>query len=199
MYRQDLIIFLKAPRAGHVKTRLAREIGPEAALAAYGTLVNRLIGNLSSLASVELRFAPDDAVHEIEAWRREGWQSRPQCAGDLGDRLRTAFDEAFARGARRAVIIGSDCPYLTVTDLRLAFTALKSHDLVLGPATDGGYWLIGLRRSCPRLFSRIPWSTGVVFHETLRRARLANLKVKSLRRLSDVDTASDWRHFLAQR
>jgi rSAM/selenodomain-associated transferase 1 len=199
MYREQLIIFLKAPRLRTVKTRLAQEIGSEAGLAAYATLVNRLIDNLSRLAIVELRFTPDDAAHEIEVWRREGWQSRPQGAGDLGVRLCAAFDKAFARGAGRVVVIGSDCPYLTATDVRLAFIALKSHDLVLGPATDGGYWLIGLGRSCPGLFARIPWSTGVVFRETLRRARLANLKVKSLRRLNDVDTVSDWTQFLAQR
>jgi len=109
-----------------------------------------------------------------------------------------AFNQAFKRGARRVVIIGSDCPYLTATDIQLAWTALKSHDLVLGPARDGGYWLIGLRRPCDRLFFRIPWSTGAVLRTTFSRAQTENLKCKLLRRLSDVDNVADWNEFLVR-
>ena len=198
MNNAKLIVFLKAPRLGTVKTRLAAEIGPQSALEAYLALAKRLIGNLSRLANVELRFTPDDAEPEFQAWLRPGWQCRPQGPGTLGEKLAFVLDEAFALGAWRVVIIGSDCPYLDANDIQLAWTALKYHDLVLGPATDGGYWLIGLRRPCSQLFARIPWSTGAVLRTTLRRARMADLKVKLLRRLSDVDTAADWRQFLAR-
>lgn len=195
MHREKLIIFLRAPRAKTVKTRLAAEIGSEAALAAYCTLVSRLVGNVSRLAPVELRFTPDSAERECGAWLQDGWECRPQGPGGLGEKLTAAFDESFARGARRVVIIGSDCPYLSANDIRLAWNALKSHDLVLGPASDGGYWLIGLCRPCRQLFERIPWSTGAVLRGTLDRARMARLEVKLLRRLSDVDTAADWKQF----
>src|SRR5690242_18657924 len=115
MHAEHLIIFLKAPRAGTVKTRLASEIGTEAALTAYKTIVDRLFQNLSRLSQVELRFTPDNAKPETLVWLRDGWVCSPQGTGGLSERLIEAFNHAFKRGARSVVIIGSDCPYLTAT------------------------------------------------------------------------------------
>jgi len=190
---------LKAPRPGAVKTRLAQALGAQAACAAYCRLVETLLDRISSLKRLQLRFTPDDASEEIEQWRRVGsWELRPQGAGDLGRRLKVAFEEAFQEGARRVLVIGSDCPSVTVKDLHAASAALARHDVVLGPAFDGGYWLIALRRPQTQLFEKIPWSTNRVLAETLHRARTAGLKVKLLRELSDVDTAQQWQGFLAQ-
>ncbi len=193
---ENLIIFLKAPRPGSVKTRLAQTIGVEPACAAYRRLVETLFENLASVPGVELRFAPDDAEAEIQSWLRAGWKGRPQGVGDLGERLQRAFAEAFSAGAKRVVIIGSDCPEITPRDIAEAWHALQSHDLVLGPATDGGYWLVGLNQVQASLFIDISWSTKTVLDETIQRARFINARVRLLRELVDVDTETEWRAFL---
>src|SRR5262245_46417110 len=187
-----LIIFVKAPQAGQVKTRLAAEIGADAACAAYARLVEELLQRLRKLPRVELRFTPDDTRHRIQAWLAPGWEAQPQGSGDLGARLARAFDEAFAAGAQGVVIIGSDCPEVGAADIHAAWEGLQTSDVVLGPATDGGYWLIGLRTRQPILFADMPWSSSTVLAETLKQARKAGLKIRKLRELSDVDTAADW-------
>jgi len=192
-----LIVFVKAPRPGTVKTRLARTIGAPAAGAAYNHLVETLLNQLQGLSGVELCFSPDDAGSEIQHWLKERWISSPQGGGDLGQRLQSAFQRAFHAGAKRVAIIGSDCPAIGVEDIREAWSGLAIHDVVLGPATDGGYWLIGLRQLEPGLFRGVPWSTKEVFAETIRRVEHAGLSVRLLRELADVDTDRDWRAFLA--
>lgn len=187
-----LVVFLKAPRVGSVKTRLAEALGADGACAAYRQLVEALLANLTPLPKAELCFAPVDAAAEINPWLRPGWTLCPQVGSDLGERLNAAFDEHFESDAQHVVIIGSDCPDVTATDIEDAWLALEGHDVVLGPALDGGYWLIGLRAPQPALFTGIPWSTDRVFGETMRRARENDLRVALLRELSDVDTAADW-------
>lgn len=187
-----LVVFLKAPRPGAVKTRLAGALGPDAACAAYRRLVEALLANLTPLPRVELCFTPAEAAPEIQPWVRPGWLTCPQTDGDLGERLHAAFTEHFESDALHVVIIGSDCPDVTAQDIEEAWLALEGHDVVLGPALDGGYWLIGLRAPQPTLFAGIPWSTDRVFGETMCRAREAGLRVALLRELADVDTAADW-------
>ena len=148
--------------------------------------------------AVELRHTPDDAAVEVSPWAEASWQLTAQGDGDLGVRLERAVLQSVAAGFTRTLIIGTDCPYLTLADLREAREALASNDLVLGPAEDGGYWLIGLRNLHPELFRGIPWSTESVLATTLARAQEARLKVRLLRTLADVDTAADWRRFLAR-
>jgi uncharacterized protein len=194
-----LMIFLKAPRIGTVKTRLAAEIGETEACAAYRKLIDTLVGRLEGLPNVELRFSPDDAEPEIRPWLLAGWRSHPQGPGDLGKRLDRAFANVFVEGAKHAAIIGSDCPGVSKKDVTDSWLALDTHDLVLGPARDGGYWLIGLNCQQPLLFNQIPWSTPSVLQETAARARRAGLRVKLLRELVDIDTASDWFEFLGQK
>ncbi|MDB6109598.1 MAG: hypothetical protein JWR69_1348 [Pedosphaera sp.] len=196
MTLESLLVFLKAPRPGQVKTRLATTLGDEAACGIYRRLVETVLDRISSLPNVRLVYAPTDAEEEIQPWVRPGWEIHPQESGDLGQRLHLAFRSAFARGAHRVVIIGSDCPAITTSDITAAWSALRMMDVVLGPATDGGYWLIGLRRPQPVLFENIAWSTGTVFCDTLESARGAGLKVSILRELSDVDTEADWLNFL---
>ncbi|MSU64189.1 MAG: glycosyltransferase [Pedosphaera sp.] len=187
-----LILFLKAPRLGFVKSRLAASIGEAAALQAYQTLVDILIKRLSKLPATELRFTPDDAFAEVSRWLLPGWTAAPQLDGDLGARLNRAFNDAFKAGCDRVVVIGSDCPTVTADDIESAWQALETHEVVLGPATDGGYWLIGLRRSQPQLFTGIAWSTPQVFTQTVRRVESLGLSVHRLQERSDVDTESDW-------
>ena len=193
-----LIIFVKAPRAGFVKTRLAAALGPHGALAAYRALVERVLEELSPLLDVELRFTPDDAASEISTWLRPGWRTAPQGEDDLGARMSRAFAEAFASGATRVVLIGSDCPHVTTRDIAATVAALDDHDAVLGPAEDGGYWLVALRAPAPGLFGQIAWSTEDVLAQTLARAQSLGLRVHLLRTLPDVDTVEDWQRYLAQ-
>ncbi len=192
-----LIVVLKAPRVGTVKTRLAAALGAESACVAYQHLVETLVSRLASLEEVELRFTPDDAGPEVARWAHPQWSLAGQGEGDLGCRLDRAFRNAFTNGARRVLVIGSDCPEVSADDIRAAWSALDGCDVVLGPAKDGGYWLIGLRALQPALFEGIAWSTSSVLSETLDRSRAAGLCVQLLRELSDVDTEADWRRFEA--
>lgn len=196
MPEQKLVIFVRAPRPGSVKTRLAKTLGAGQACEAYRRLVETLTDRLQTLNGVELRFSPDDARNEIQPWLKRGWSGAPQGTGDLGRRLQSAFVDSFKSEATRVVIIGSDCPAVTREDIVEAWHHLSSHDVILGPARDGGYWLIGLRRLWPDLFHGIPWSTDRVLAETMRRAREGGLSVCRLRELRDVDTEADWRQFL---
>jgi uncharacterized protein len=191
-----LIVFVRAPRAGAVKTRLAREIGATAACDAYHKLVRAVLNRINSIGNVQLRYSPDDAESEVQPWLRRSWTLSPQGSGDLGERLTRAFAESFADGARRVVIIGSDCPWLSDAEIEQAWNELETHDLVLGPARDGGYWLVGLREPKPAVFDGISWSTETVLEQTLERARGQSLRFLLLRELRDVDTLEDWHAFL---
>jgi len=192
-----LIIFLKAPRPGYVKTRLAALLGSSAACDAYIRLVNRLAGNLQTLPKVELRFTPDDSADEVQRWLQPGWFARPQGEGDLGERLARAFKECFAAGAQKVVVIGSDCPDVSARDIATAFEALDGNDVVLGPAEDGGYWLIALKRPAQFLFNDMPWSSPALLEQTRAAATAHHLKTRLLRTLCDIDTPEDWQRFEA--
>lgn len=175
-----------------VKTRIATALGDWAALDIYRRLLHVLAARLSPLGQVCWRVTPDEAVDEVRLWLRPGWQTIPQGGGSLDARIIRAFDEAFAAGARRVVVIGSDCPEVSSGDIEEAWRLLGQHDVVLGPATDGGYWAIGLAAPHPELFADIPWSTPRVFGATLERIRAAGLRHACLRPLGDIDTAADW-------
>lgn len=139
-----------------------------------------------------LFFTPRHAHLEMEDWL-PGETRLPQSDGDLGDRMAHAFSESFRRGARRAVIVGSNVPSLSGDVVRAAFRALDDHDLVLGPARDGGHYLVGLARLHAALFHEIPWSAASVLTMTLERARTLGLDVRLLDPLRDIDTLEDVR------
>jgi uncharacterized protein len=187
-----LIVFVRAPRAGTVKTRLAVGLGPQGALAAYRAIVQRLLKQLESLSRVELYVAPPDGLSEIVDWLQSDWVARPQAEGDLGQRMHAAFVAAFQAGSGPVALIGSDCPYVTSGDIINAWQALAANDAVLGPALDGGYWLVGLRQPIPELFHKMRWSTATVLAETLARCRALGLRTALLRQLADIDTPEDW-------
>ena len=199
MSKERLIIFLRAPRSGSVKTRIAQTAGKDRASQIYRELVENVLEGVRTLSGVELRFTPDDAQAEIQAWLREKWSAQPQGSGDLGERMQRAFDEAFASGAERVVVIGSDAPEVRAADVRTAWRELKSHDLVVGPAIDGGYWLIGLRAPQPEIFREISWSSDQVLGQTLTRAKSLGLQIQLLRILGDIDTEEDWNAHVRER
>jgi uncharacterized protein len=196
MQRQKLIVFVKAPRPGSVKTRLAQSLGTQAACDAYRFLVDRALVQLTSLANVELRFSPDDALDEIKPWLQTNWVAAAQGGGTLGERLIRAFRNAFADGCTNVVAIGSDCPEVTTLDLFEAWNSLETQDVVVGPASDGGYWLIGLNAPSDGIFEQIDWSTARVFEQTMQWIRANGKSYHLLRELSDVDTENDWKAYL---
>ena len=151
--------------------------------------------SLAEVDAVDLHYAPSDAQKEISPWLAAGWSCSPQSDGDLGAKLNNAFAQAFEKGRERVIIIGSDCPYLATADIDEADEALKSADVVLGPATDGGYWLVGLSKPAPEIFENINWSTETVLDETQAKAKSAHLTVQLLRELSDVDDVTDLMRF----
>jgi rSAM/selenodomain-associated transferase 1 len=186
------VLFVRAPRRGTVKTRLARSLGDDATLDAYRTLLTVTCDALHGLGNVELRVTPDDGIPELEPWCQAGWTLAPQGTGSLGERLAATVEIHFRNGATSVVIIGSDCPDITAQDIENAHNALATADVVLGPASDGGYWLVGLRRPTVGVFDNIAWSTDAVFRQTCKRASSLNLSLATLRTLDDIDTHEDW-------
>jgi rSAM/selenodomain-associated transferase 1 len=194
-----LLVFARVPALGRVKSRLAAGVGEPAALAIYHELL--AITNAAILAGgipATVWLADTAGVEPTAAETREWAAHQVQCQpeGDLGERMATAFAAAFESGAGRVAIIGTDCPGLRDTHLRHAFNLLETNDLVLGPATDGGYYLLGLRQLRPELFQNKTWSTGSVLADTLADAGRLGLRVAFLPTLRDVDNADDlavWR------
>ncbi len=192
---RHLIIFTRYPEAHKTKTRLIPALGPEGAAALqYEMTLHTLrwAGRLRSDLglSVEVRFEGGDEARMRDRFGN-GFSYRPQGPGDLGCRMARAVQEGCRSGAQRTVIIGTDCPDISPQLVLTAFDRLITHDLVLGPAADGGYYLIGLRRPDSDLFSDIDWGTGRVFFDTLVRAKQLSLSVFQLETLRDVDRPED--------
>jgi rSAM/selenodomain-associated transferase 1 len=192
--RDALLVFVRAPAEGRVKTRLAATLGPRGALRVYRRLAMHAVAQARALApgvSLRVHVEPAGEVDAVRAWLGDGPAYLPQAPGDLGGRMAAAFDAAFAGGARRVVIIGSDLPDLSAGLLRRAFGLLREAGAVVGPAADGGYWLLGLARPIPAVFEGIAWSTGGVLAATLERLRAAGVEPARLPTLRDVDEAAD--------
>lgn len=187
-----VVVLARAPRLGTVKTRLARDVGDEAALRIYRSLGRRVVDEArkSGFRTV-VAFTPRDAEDEVRAWLGDDAAYTPQPEGDLGERMYTVWREVLDQGAPVACLIGTDLPGMTSDHLTEAFSALKESDLVLGPATDGGYYLIGGATPSPSLFRDIPWSTDRVRSMTLERAADSGLSAAQITMLSDVDTVAD--------
>ncbi|MFH1267055.1 MAG: TIGR04283 family arsenosugar biosynthesis glycosyltransferase [Planctomycetota bacterium] len=197
---ERLIVFTRYPEPHKSKTRLIPALGAVGAAVLGREMTRHALRRASELAderpvSIEVRFEGGD---EALAERCFGPATcyRAQRGGDLGARMNDAFDSAFRAAAGRAVIVGTDCPGVTAPVVREAFDRLEHHDLVLGPATDGGYYLIGLRGPAPRLFRGISWGGETVLEETLRAAVEMELSTSLLAPLDDVDRPEDlnvWR------
>lgn len=190
-----LLVFVRAPELGRVKTRLAASIGENAALRAYKRLAEHTIAEARALAAegveVRIHYAPADAGSAVRAWLGEGAVYLPQAEGDLGMRMRDAFAGAFAGGADRVVIVGSDLPEISAPLLRRAFDLLDGYPAVIGPARDGGYYLLGMTGMIGGVFGGIEWSTPGVLAATLDRLRAAGVEPAMLETLADVDTVED--------
>jgi hypothetical protein len=190
-----LAVFLKAPRPGAVKTRLIPALGDAGAARLYRALAEAVVAATRPEGDGYDRvlfFTPPEARAEMEAWF-PGEACLAQSGADLGARMSSAFEEAFRRGARRVAIVGSDVPALSRDDVHAALAALEDHDLVLGPARDGGYYLIALPEPRPALFEGLAWGTASVFAATMERAAALGLAVRVLEERRDVDNVEDVR------
>lgn len=188
-----LIAMLKAPRPGLVKTRLASALGSADAATIYRRLVEHQMRAIPDPWRIEIHFAPADAADEMRAWLGARAAYFPQTGEDLGARLAGAIAGAFTRGAPAVVVIGGDCPGLDRGTLLTAASELQNADVVLGPADDGGYYLIGLRCAQPQLFADVPWSTAGVLAATTARIRASALSCATLPVKEDVDDLASWR------
>ncbi|MBI4595563.1 MAG: TIGR04282 family arsenosugar biosynthesis glycosyltransferase [Candidatus Tectomicrobia bacterium] len=195
MNEAKLIIFTRFPEPGRVKTRLIPILGERGAAELQRSMTRYTLDRVKEWESTN--------PHSIEVWFDGGDQEkmwhyfgqgfiyRRQPNGDLGDRMHQACKESLESGYSRVVIIGTDCPSLTTGILQSAFDALIQNDLVLGPANDGGYYLIGLRKASQRIFEGIPWGTHEVSERTIEIARSLKLSVALLDPLNDIDRPED--------
>jgi rSAM/selenodomain-associated transferase 1 len=196
-----LLLFAKSSIKGQVKTRLAAEIGEDFAVKLYKCFVEDLISLVENLdVHLEIYFYPPHTRLNFSEWLGEQYCYTPQVGDNLGERLKNAFDNAFEVGFSKVVVIGSDSPDLPENFLRLAFKELESHDVVIGPSNDGGYYLIGFSRTSflPVAFDGIAWSTSAVCKQTVEILKRHKLKIYLLPEWYDVDTRSDLEKLIAR-
>ena len=194
-----LVIFAKAPVPGQVKTRLCPPLTPDEAATLHGSFVidtlertKAAVGKLKLDMDRYLACAPSSGHVFFKIMEeRQGVKLIDQVGDDLGARMHHVVETMFSRGYRRTIIIGTDVPTVPLDHFKQALTSLEDHDLVLGPALDGGYYLIGINQSVPELFSDIPWSTDQVLRLTQEKAAVLGLKTALLERWRDVDTLDD--------
>lgn len=185
-----LIIFSKNPHPGRVKTRLAASIGNEKALQVYETL-RAYTESITSSVPAHRRIYYSDVVPETDILLSGEATGHLQQGEDLGERMHHAFTEGFRSGYRNIVLIGTDCLELSAVIIREAFNCLLQTDVVIGPARDGGYYLIGLNKPFPELFLGKEWSTPSVLPDTLATLREHDAGYLLLPALSDIDTFDD--------
>ncbi len=192
-------IFGKKPEPGRSKTRLASEFGEEIAAEIAGSMLFDILDFWSSetiLAPGGRRvfvFDPPDSGPWFDSFVPAAFALLPQREGNLGERMRAFFEAEFADGAARVVLIGSDAPLIDPSVLVSAFLCLETRDVVIGPSTDGGYYLIGARDGGPPIFDGIQWSGSTVLAQTIDRLNDIGLSLSVLPASYDVDTPDDWR------
>lgn len=193
--KESLIIFTRYPEPGKTKTRMIPALGEEGAAKLQRQMTEDTLAKAKKLqafhpVSVEVNFAGGNQ-QLMELWLGADVIYRQQSEGDLGERMASAFEKALAAGMTGVVIIGTDCPDLNPQIMAEAFQFLKAQDLVLGPAQDGGYYLIGLRRLIPELFVGINWGTSQVRQQTVEIADNLGLAIAFLPMLHDIDRPED--------
>ena len=194
-----ILVFVRAPLLGRVKTRLAQALDENLVLGLYRRFILDLLEMLDGLgAPVILCHTPADAGSIFHQWLPRRYDMMPQKGSHLGLRMASAFQTVFANGFREAILIGSDSPDLPRRYIENAFSDLPNADAVIGPSTDGGYYLIGFRDEtfCPALFDTVAWGTPQVLEETLAIARAHQLCIKLQPRWLDIDEVADLTEFI---
>lgn len=187
-----LIIFAKNLVYGKVKTRLAATIGPATAFEVYKDLVFHTYAMTQNAETDKVVYF-SEYIPSNDIWSND-FSKRVQQGVDLGERMKNAFADVFQSGYSKAVIIGTDCPGLDTGIIHDAFQRLDQHEIVIGPAYDGGYYLLGMKMLHGCLFDNIKWSTTIVFEATITKCSRLKLSYSSLQALHDVDEAEDMVH-----
>ena len=190
MHTNRIIVFIKNPKAGKVKTRLAEMIGEQKALKVYQHLLDHTL-RIAEATDADKIVCYSEFIPANDAWKKAGFEQALQTGADLGERMTNAFRSSFIKGYEKTILIGSDCFEIDPEHLEDAFAKLTDNDLVIGHARDGGYYLIGMRESNPELFTGIQWSQPDVFKKTMDKAAAKGLKTALTDELSDIDHFSD--------
>ncbi|MBD2335758.1 TIGR04282 family arsenosugar biosynthesis glycosyltransferase [Calothrix sp. FACHB-156] len=204
--KQHLVIFTRYPEPGKTKTRLIPALGELGAANLQKQMTEYTILQVQALQKIlaisfEVRFAGGN-LQLMQNWLGSDLVYQPQGEGDLGDRIMRSLADAVASGKQEVIIIGIDCPGVNSQLLAMAFEQLNNFDLVLGPAIDGGYYLIGLHQAIPQLFANIDWGTSQVFQQTVDIAQQLNLSHTYLPTLADVDRPEElpiWEQTIAKK
>ncbi len=189
--KKALIIFVRNPEKGKVKTRLAATIGEERALSIYLELLTHT-HTIAAAADADKFIFYADEVRVDDCWVGARFSKELQGDYDLGRKMKEAFSIVFEKGYQQAIIIGSDCLELSTAIIEEAFEVLKQKDIVLGPAADGGYYLLGMTKLVALIFENKEWSTETVFNQTVEDLQRENISYSALITLTDVDTEADW-------
>ena len=204
MDRTSLNIFAKAPILGTVKTRMSPPLSPAQCLRLHEALLNHTLARMRPLiaggveASLCLTGTLQEALEQARRMEAEGFGLDVQQGAHLGERLSHALTTRFRQGYSRVIFVGTDCPGLGSNAVRDAVRALNRQEVVVGPAQDGGYYLIGFAACLPEILRGIPWGTPAVYETTLDRLRRRRVRWKSLERKADLDTFGDLKQFCRQ-
>lgn len=192
MVQKTIKIFVKNPEIGKVKTRLAASVGDKEALSIYQNLLGytkQIVSKVNGKKEVWY----SKFLDENDLWENDFFRKNVQQGEDLGARMKQAFEKSFLLNEHELVIlIGSDCAELETAHINEAFEKLKKNDLVIGPAKDGGYYLIGMSKFSPEVFDEINWSTSKVLEQTIRKINEHGASFYLLEALNDVDELEDW-------
>jgi len=185
---------VKNPKRGKVKSRLAAVIGNDSAVSVYKNIVDRMLSKLKEgTFPIYICFSPKNAQESVKNWLGREYRYIPQNGKDLGERMSNGFTEAFEMGFKKVVLIGSDIPDLPLEFIEEAFITLNKSDVVIGPAFDGGYYLIGFKDKTfsPQVFEGMAWGTQNVFDETIKKLKRFGRAVHTLPYQRDIDTVED--------
>lgn len=185
-----LILFVKNPILGKVKTRLAAGIGERAALRAYRLMLLHLRKLINELKGIDVYVYYSDSLPDVAIWA-ESVKLEVQVPGDIGEKMSSAFRQMSSQ-YEKCILIGSDCPDLQARHIKEGFKALESADVVIGPANDGGYYLIGMKDMNESIFQLREWSTSYVCEETIEKIVKVGLTCIEIDELQDVDYEENW-------
>lgn len=189
-----LIILVKNPQLGKVKTRLAKSIGDEKALEIYHQLL-QITHSVSLQTNFKKYLFYSEFIDRTDEWPGNQFLKHQQIGDDLGQRMQHAFEFVFKLGHKKAIIIGSDCPTIMPQHLQQAETTLEKYDVVFGPSEDGGYYLMGMKNIIPALLENQPWSTNLLLQNSIKQLNQLKLSYFLLPVLNDIDTLADWENY----
>jgi rSAM/selenodomain-associated transferase 1 len=192
--KSALIIFVRNPVLGQVKTRIAKDLGNETTLKIY----EKLLAHTHSITcdiDVDVFVFYADYINNADLWSEGSYKKRLQAGNDLGERMKDAFIEVSSEGYENICIIGSDCFELTTSILSDAFASLNNNDFVIGPSEDGGYYLLGMSKPIYEVFEKKAWSSDKVYPDTINDIKRKQLSLHVLPTLSDVDTFEDCKKY----